>query len=232
MAFNYSIDFETRSHIDLKDRGLDIYANDSSTEVICIAFGISENNVKVFEPEANLLSELFQHVISGGKVSGWNVLFEYAIWNCVCVPKYNWPPLKLEQCIDTMAIAAANNIPQSLDDAGTFLDAEYKKDPIGKRLIQKLCKPYKDGFNKDPELINQLFEYCRQDVKTEMAIGRLLRPLDASEQKIWELTQRINIRGVPVDPCELENAVKVIEHAHGKIDQETIANGIREKINE
>jgi len=223
MAFNYSIDFETRSHIDLKDRGLDIYANDSSTEVICIAFGISENNVKVFEPEANLLSELFQHVRSGGKVSGWNVLFEYAIWNCVCVPKYNWPPLKLEQCIDTMAIAAANNIPQSLDDAGTFLDAEYKKDPIGKRLIQKLCKPYKDGFNKDPELINQLFEYCRQDVKTEMAIGRLLRPLDASEQKIWELTQRINIRGVPVDPCELENAVKAVENAQAQIDQETLA---------
>ena len=35
----YSIDFETRSAIDLKLRGLDIYANDKSTEVLCIAFG-------------------------------------------------------------------------------------------------------------------------------------------------------------------------------------------------
>jgi len=224
----YSIDFETRSAIDLKDRGLDVYANDPSTEVLCIAFGTEPNDVLVTDQVNNphyghFLSKLLDHVNNGGKIQAWNAMFEYAIWNCVCVPKYGWPPLKLEQCIDTMAIAAANNIPQSLDDAGTFIDAEYKKDPIGKRLIQKLCKPYKDGFNKDPELINQLFEYCRQDVKTEMAIGRLLRPLDASEQKIWELTQRINIRGVPVDPCELENAVKAVENAQAQIDQETLA---------
>jgi DNA polymerase len=218
----YSIDFETRSHIDLKDRGLDVYANDPTTEVICIAFGTSEDNVQVKSPEDMKYSKLIAHVAQGGKIAAWNALFEYAIWNCVCVPKYDWPPLKLEQCIDTMGVAAANNIPQSLDEAGEFMDAEYKKDPIGKRLIQKLCKPYKDGFNKDPELINQLFEYCRQDVKTEMAIGRILRPLDASEQKIWELTQRINVRGVPVDPVELDFAVTAVDNAQEAINQETL----------
>jgi DNA polymerase bacteriophage-type len=62
-----------------------------------------------------------QHVSKGGKIQAWNAMFEYAIWNCVCVPKYGWPPLKLEQCIDSMAIAAANNVPQSLDDAGYLL---------------------------------------------------------------------------------------------------------------
>jgi DNA polymerase len=122
-----------------------------------------------------------------------------------------------------MGVAAANNIPQSLDEAGEFLDAEYKKDPIGKRLIQKLCRPHKDGFNKDPELLSQLFEYCRQDVKTEIAIGRILRPLDASEQKIWELTQRINVRGVPVDFDEIDNAVTAVCHAQEAIDKETLA---------
>ena len=218
----YSIDFETRSFADLKDRGLDIYANCLSTEVICIAFGTSEDNVIVNEPTHAAIQPLLTHVANGGKIAAWNALFEYAIWNCVCVPKYGWPALKLEQCIDTMGIAAANNIPQSLDEAGQFLDAEFKKDPIGKRLIQKLCKPHKDGFNKDPELINQLFEYCKQDVKTEIAIGRILRPLDASEQKIWELTQRINIRGVPVDPIELDFAVTAVDNAQEAINQETL----------
>ena len=218
----YSIDFETRSHIELKDRGLDVYANDSTTEVICIAFGTTEDDVEVCDPQSDAIQKLLHHVEFGGKISGWNVLFEYAIWNCVCVPKYNWPPLKLEQCIDTMGIAAANNIPQSLEDAGAFLNSNYQKDPIGKRLIQKLCKPYKDGFNKDPELLKQLFEYCKQDVKTEMAIGRILRPIDASEQKVWELTQRINVRGVPVDSEELKNAVKAVESAQAKIDKETL----------
>ena len=218
----YSIDFETRSRIELKDRGLDVYANDPSTEVLCIAFGTSEDSVEVWSHQGDSIQKLLHHVEYGGKIQAWNALFEYAIWNCVCVPKYGWPPLKLEQCIDTMAIAAANNIPQGLDDAGTFLNSEYKKDPIGKRLLQKLSKPHKGEFNNDPELLNQLYEYCRQDVKTEMSIGRILRALDASEQKVWELTQRINIRGVPVDSEELKNAVFACETAQNEIDRQTI----------
>jgi len=108
----YSIDFETRSAIDLADQGLDIYANDPTTEVLCIAFGTDINNVCVATADALYPEEDFlQHVADGGKIQAWNAMFEYAIWNCVCVPKYNWPPLRLEQCIDTMAIAAANNVP-------------------------------------------------------------------------------------------------------------------------
>jgi len=223
----FSIDFETRSAIDLKDRGLDVYANDPSTEVLCIAFGTEPNDVLVTDQVNNphyghFLSKLLDHVNNGGKISAWNALFEYAIWNCVCVPKYGWPTLKLEQCIDTMAVAAANNIPQSLEDASLFMDSEHKKDTIGKKLIQKLCKPHKGAFNNDPELLKMLFDYCKQDVKTEIALGRTLRGLDPIEQKIWELTQRINVRGVPVDPMELQNAVKAVENAQTKIDEECL----------
>jgi len=225
----YSIDFETRSHIDLVDQGLDIYANDDTTEVLCIAFGNpATDSVIVTKPRVDPSNEdlmfLLAHVKRGGKIQAWNAMFEYAIWNCVCVPKYGWPPLKLEQCIDSMAIAAANNIPQSLDDAGVFMDAEHQKDPRGRFLIQKLCKPKKDGkFNNDPMLMEELFRYCSQDVRTEMAIGSVLRPLTASEQEIWYLTQRINLRGVPVDPQELHNAVLAVVRAQDAIDNECVA---------
>ena len=229
----YSIDFETRSTIDLADQGLDIYANDPSTEVLCIAFGTSPDHIHLANNQQEVpslsmprfsLAALLGHVEDGGKIQAWNAMFEYAIWNCVCVPKYGWPPLKLEQCIDTMAIAAANNIPQSLDDAGAFLDSKYQKDPIGKRLIQKLCKPNIKGiFNMDPELLKQLFDYCAQDVRTEMAIGAVLRPLSQAEQDIWTLTQRINLRGVPVDPNELHNAVLAVCRAQDAIDNELLA---------
>ena len=224
----YSIDFETRSRANLPDVGLDIYANDPTTEVLCIAFGnLTTDSVIVTKPRVDPSNEdlmfLLAHVKNGGKIQGWNVIFEYAIWNCVCVPKYGWPPLKLEQCIDSMAIAAANNIPQSLDEAGTFMDSAHKKDAIGARLIQKLCKPNKKGeFNDDPELLAQLFEYCQQDVRTEMGITQLLRPLTVDEQRIWELTQRINLRGVPVDPNELQNAVKAVQSAQKALDEETL----------
>jgi DNA polymerase len=219
----YSIDFETRSRAELKDVGLDNYANDPSTEVLCIAFGTAPENVWV-TADMRQTPELLNHVRNGGKIQAWNAMFEYAIWNCVCVPKYGWPELKLEQVIDSMAIAAANNVPQSLDEAGAVLDAQYKKDPIGAKLIQKLCKPNRKGeFNDDPELLQQLFQYCMQDVRTEMAIVSGLRKLTSDEQKIWELTQRVNLRGVPVDPKELQNAVKAVQHAQSLIDEETVA---------
>ena len=229
----YSIDFETRSHANLPDVGLDIYANDPTTEVLCIAFGTSPENIHVADNQQEVpslsmprfaLATLLEHVEKGGKIQAWNAMFEYAIWNCVCVPKYGWPPLKLEQVIDSMAIAAANNIPQSLDDAGTFMDSEHKKDAVGKRLIMKLSKPNTKGaFNEDPELMRELFDYCAQDVRTEMSIVANLRPLSAVEQAIWELTQRINLRGVPVDPNELQNAVKAIDHAQGLLDAELVS---------
>jgi DNA polymerase len=221
----YSIDFETRSKANLPDVGLDIYANDPTTEVLCIAFGTTPEDVTVKGPLKKFsIMPLLDHVASGGKIQAWNAMFEYAIWNCVCVPKYGWPELKLEQCIDSMAIAAANNVPQSLDDAGDFLATDYKKDGIGKKLIQKLSKPnIKGDFNNDPELLKQMFEYCAQDVRTEMSIVANLRPLTAVEQQVWELTQRINLRGVPVDPQELHNAVLAVVRAQDAIDNELLA---------
>ena len=221
----YNIDFESRSFIDLPTQGLDNYANDKSSEVICIAFGTKPENVQVVDPMKpnQHLAVLLDHVKDGGKIQGWNVMFEYAIWNCVCVPKYNWPPLKLEQCIDTMAIAAANNIPQSLEDAGAALSSSYQKDPVGKQLIQKLCKPHKGSFNEDPELMCQMFEYCKTDVKTEMTIAKTLRQLDPLEQSIWDLTNRINVAGVPIDVSEVQNAVTAVKNAQKALDDELLA---------
>jgi DNA polymerase len=220
----YSIDFETRSAIDLPDRGLDIYANDDTTEVLCIAYGVYPDKIRLVD---NAILDknfpLLDHVRNGGKIQAWNAMFEYTIWNCVCVPKYGWPPLKLEQVIDSMAIAAANNIPQSLDEAGSFMNSEHKKDAVGKRLIQKVCKPNSKGFfNNDPELLKQLFDYCAQDVRTEMSIVANLRPLSQAEQDVWTLTQRINIRGVPVAPKELQNAVLAVQSAQEALDRECV----------
>ena len=223
----FSIDFETRSFADLPEVGLDKYANCLSTEVLCIAFGTTPETVKVktpHNPSTNELWPLMQHVSRGGKVQAWNAMFEYAIWNCVCVPKYGWPELKLEQCIDTMAIAAANNVPQALGDAAVFMDAAHQKDTRGRYLIQKLCKPNRKGvFENDPELMAELFAYCQQDVRAEMAIGSVLRPLSDVEQEIWTLTQRINLRGVPVDYNELHNAVLAVVRAQDALDNECLA---------
>lgn len=199
-----NLDFETRSRVDLKDKGLDTYARDISTEVICMAYSIDGGEVKLWTPQFAIPQFLFK---PEAKFQAWNAAFEYNILKHVLQV-----PVKWEQMIDSMAIAAANNIPQSLEDAAQFIDGNQLKDPIGKRLIQKLSKPKKDGtFNEDPELLDQMYEYCKQDVRTEMEVVKHLRGLSSSEQAVWVLTQKINEVGVPVDPQELKNAIFACE---------------------
>ena len=211
-----NLDFEVRSNIDLPTHGLDIYASDPSTEVICMAYSIDGGPVKLWTPDMPLPMFMYER---NNWFQGWNVMFEWHIMKYVL--KLD---ILLERCIDTMAIAAANNVPQSLEDAAIFLGTVEQKDPIGKRLIQKLCKPKKDGtFDKDPVLLKQMYDYCMGDVRAEMAIGSVLRPLSPSEQEVWYLTQQINLKGVPVDPNELHNAVLAVVRTQDALDNECLA---------
>ena len=208
-----NLDFETRSKVDLKDKGLDTYARDISTEVICMAYSIDGGEVKLWTPQFAIPQFLSN---PNAKFQAWNAAFEYNIMKHVLHLNTTW-----DQMIDSMAIAAANNIPQALDDAAQFVDGEHLKDPIGKRLIQKLSKPKKDGtFNEDPELLDQMYEYCKQDVRTEMEVVKRLRGLSDIEQQVWVLTQRINEAGVPVDPQELQNAIFACEQNKAAIYRE------------
>ena len=66
----YSIDFETRSKADLPEVGLDNYANHETTEVLCIAFGTTPDNVHVSSPHDLYPEEDFlDHVRMGGKIA-------------------------------------------------------------------------------------------------------------------------------------------------------------------
>ena len=210
-----NLDFEVRSFIDLPDRGLDVYAKDESTEVICMAYSIEGGPVKLWTPATQLPQFMYDKTT---KFQGWNVMFEWHIMKYVL-----GLDIKIEQCIDSMAIAAANNIPQALGDAAVFINSEHQKDTRGRYLIQKLCKPHKGVFNNDPELLKELFDYCAQDVRTEMGVTRHLRELSSNEQAIWELTQRINLRGVPVDPNELHSAVLAVVRAQDQLDNECVS---------
>jgi DNA polymerase len=180
-----------------------------------MAYSIDGGPVKLWIPETALPQFMYAEDTI---FQGWNVAFEVNIMRHVLGINVPW-----ERTRDTMAWAAANNCPQSLEEAAIFLGTADQKDPIGKRLIQKLCKPHKGEFNKDPVLLKQMYDYCVSDVKAEMAIGALLRPLTASEQEVYTLTQQINDRGVPVDPNELHNACLAVVRAQDQLDNECLA---------
>lgn len=232
-----STDFETRSAADIK-KGLERYAKDPSCEVITFSYRLPGADMRRWNRGYDLktpnvvydlqLQDLFDHVRTGGLIRGWNVIFEWYIWNFVCVPKYGWPPLPREQCADTMAQAAACNLPQSLGKCVEVLGlpADKQKDKRGKYLIQRLCKPHKPTKTRssiwveDPELFAEFCDYCDQDVVAEEAVARKLRPLTAYEQGIWLLTQRINLRGVPIAIDEIEVIVQILELEKARLNGE------------
>lgn len=203
-----NLDFETRSTVDITTHGLDKYAKCRTTKVLCMAYSINGGEVHLWTPNLGLPLWITTD-LKKIQFQAWNAAFEYHIMKYVLGWDVQW-----EQIIDSMAIAAANNIPQALEDAAIFLGTAQQKDTAGKRLITKLCKPNRKGqFVDDPELLDQLYEYCKQDVRTEMDIVKNLQPLSEHEQAVWVLTQKINERGVPVDPDELKNAINAVNDA-------------------
>lgn len=137
------IDFETRSTVDLKKCGLDVYACHADTTPWCIAAAIDDGRVDYiplgfFE---NPRGRMFDHVRAGHPVYAHNAAFELAIWNQICVPRYGWPPLKPEQTFCTMAMAYAMALPGSLENAAAAVGLDMRKDMAGRRVMMQLSRP-------------------------------------------------------------------------------------------
>lgn len=200
-----TIDFETRSRIDLKKRGVFVYAADPSTEVICLAgkWG-NEDHPWVIRggllTDPSWLEDLEIHLSNATEIEAHNMQFEAAIWQNVCVPRYGWPPLPVEKLRCSAAKAAMHALPRRLEDACKALGLPIQKDMDGHKLMMKMCKPRKDGtWHETPEQIARLCEYCKQDVLAEEALSNALRDLPPSELEIWRLDQIINQRGIQAD---------------------------------
>jgi hypothetical protein len=231
-----SIDFETRSTHDIK-LGLDHYVACEQFRALVLSGRLPGEEVHHWhrgpttygaEVGSQWLERLHAHVRAGGLISAWNAMFEWMTWNLYCVPKLGWPELPLEQVRDSMAVAAAHNLPQSLEKCGEALglDAEKLKSQRGKYLIGRLCVPHKPTKDRegiwvqDPDLFAELVGYCDQDVVAEESIVRKLRPLTPEQQRVWILTQRINRRGVPVNLVECENILTVVEREKARLNGE------------
>jgi len=236
MTTHLHIDFETRSTVDLKKAGLDVYAKSPTTEVLCMAWSIGEGPVKIWTPEKDggigiedvrefntFLGEVVhgEGQWKGGLVFGHNVSFEIAIWNEIMVPRFGWPRLKPEQCRCTMAMAYAMSLPGSLDNAAAALGVDYRKDQVGYRLMLAMCKPKADGtYREDPESLARLYEYCKQDVEVEREIARRMMALSPAEQDIWTLDYKINNRGIAIDVPAIKAAMAVVNAEKERLDAE------------
>lgn len=225
------LDFETRSTVELPDVGVHNYATHPSTDVWCMGWAVDDTEPAIVTPteySAKYGPVYLDHVRTGGLVTAHNAVFEFSIWNHIMVPRYGWPKLRIDQCRCTMAQVYAMALPGSLDRAASALGISQQKDLKGGRLMLQMARP--KGFDvfgdpiwwDDNDKLAQLYEYCKQDVRVEQALGKRLLPLSPSEQKLWELDYEINHRGIPLDRPAIEAALAIID-----IDKRRLAEELR-----
>jgi DNA polymerase bacteriophage-type len=202
------VDFETRSACDLKAAGVYNYAQDASTEVLCMSYAFGDAEVVTWLPSQPFPEAVRNHT---GMIYAHNAAFERLIFWYVLQINF-----KLEQFYCTASQARANCAPGSLEDVGRFAGASMKKDHRGAQLIRLLCIP---PFKEDPALMVEMIQYCEQDVRAMRSISKALRPLSADELADYHVNERINDRGVLVDVPLCQAAVKFASDELIEIEQ-------------
>lgn len=198
------LDFETRSRCDLKAHGVYTYAQDPSTEVLCMSYAFDDEPVETWLPKHPFPERVANWT---GQIRAHNAAFERLIfWHVLDLP------FALTQFFCTATQARANCLPGSLEDIGRALSSKMKKDHRGAQLIRQLSIPKADGtFNNDPELMAEMIRYCEQDVRAMREISKAMRNLSDTELLDYHVNERINDRGVRVDVPLCEAAIRYAE---------------------
>jgi DNA polymerase len=195
------VDFETRSRCDLFSKGVYNYAQDASTDVLCMSYAFDEDDVRTWTPDQPFPDSVKNHM---GTISAHNAAFERLIFWYVLQCNF-----RLEQFVCTAAQARANCLPGSLEDVGRAISSNMRKDHRGNQLIRALSIPRADGtFNEDPALMAEMIAYCEQDVRAMRSISQAMRPLSDQELADYHVNERINDRGVLLDLPLAQAAIK------------------------
>ena len=200
------LDFETRSRCDLTSAGVYNYAQDGSTEVLCMSYAFDDEDVVTWQPGQPFPDRVAQH---RGQIRAHNAAFERLVFWYVLAPEHGFPEPALEQFYCTATQARANCAPGSLEDVGRFAGAGMKKDHRGAQLIRALSIPKPDGtFREDAALLAEMVAYCEQDVRAMRAVSKAMRELSDDELADYHVNERINDRGVLVDTALCAAAVR------------------------
>lgn len=206
------LDFETRSRCGLTKRGVYNYAQDPSTNVLCMSYAFDDEDVQTWLPGRPFPEKVKSYK---GQIYAHNAAFERLIFWYVLQINFD-----LEQFVCTAAQARANCAPGSLEDVGRFAGASMRKDHRGAQLIRLLSIPQADGtFREDPALMEEMIHYCEQDVRAMRSISMSQRPLSADELADYHVNERINDRGVLVDVPLCSAAIKFASDELVEIEQ-------------
>ena len=256
MSEHCHIDVETFSAIDLIKAGAYRYAEDDSTDLLCVCYAFGDGPIHLWVPADGVPAaalpdtidgqttvsprppqDLRDWMASGKQCRAHNAAFERVILNGVVGERYHIPQTTREQWVCTAAKAAAYALPRGLGDAASAIGAPAKS-ATGRNVMLKLSRPRKPTIKlpqtrftpeMDPKSFAILYAYCADDVRAERGIDKRLRDLSDYEQEVYVLDQKINDRGLLIDMESVHNVQALVEDYRQSLEAacEQITGGVR-----
>lgn len=245
-----SLDFESRSAANLPKTGAYRYAEDPSTGIWCAAYlgrekpeiefdpGLEEP--KLWTPDEDEGDGYLYELASSASVTfrAWNAAFERAMWRAIMVKRHGFPDIATERWVCTAAEARAMNLPGKLEGSAKVLGVEEQKDMAGHRLMMQMAKPRKilaDGtmtWWDDADRRQRLYAYCKQDVRTELAVKDRVQRLQPAERRVFIMDMRANDRGIMLDRELAQKARDIATQVTSKAndDLDTVTGGFVSKV--
>lgn len=228
-----AIDIETYGDKDIRKVGAYAYADSEAFEVLLFAYAWDRGEPEVIDLTelAEIPPDVLSAILDPNVIkTAYNANFERT-----CLARHFGEPMPPEQWRCTAVDATRLGLPGNLAGAAQVLKLDEQKDNTGKNLIKYFCGPCKptkvnggrerNHPHHDMDKWLQFIEYCRQDVRTEVAIRERIEPLlyvPDWEQDLWSLDQRINDRGVLVDRKLVEAAVELTDTYETKLTGESL----------
>lgn len=236
-----TLDFETASTVPegLLKAGASTYWEHWSTEILCLCW-ITDNGAEyswvpgVNDDALEWLRDLAENPDVIFEAHG--AEFEQAGWHYVMVRKMGMPELPPERWDCTKARCRYRGLPGGLDKAATVLGLDERKDMEGSKLTISLSQPMTQvawmlkrpdditqaewkrrfpagTYDRSPETIQRVVDYCFQDDRTEIALSKRIGPLSAYERPVWVLDQKMNQRGLLIDREYIRASQAVVREA-------------------
>ena len=212
-----AIDIETYSDVSLPDCGVHRYTASDQFEILLFAYSVDDGNTQIVDLASGeeLPADVMKALTDDSVIkTAYNAVFERT-----CINKYFGLSLKPEAWRCTLIQASMLSLPLSLEGVGVALHLDKQKMGEGKDLIRYFCMPCKATKSNGGRTRNlpadapdkwELFKtYCIRDVDVEKQIRqKLLKfPISDREQELYCMDQRINDRGIMVDPELITHAV-------------------------
>lgn len=235
-----SVDVETLSYVNLQTMGAEAYTRDLRTRCLMFVYHL------VGDPSPGTLwlegdpppASFVEHTLGGGRLTGWNVIgFDRLVFRRILTRQHGFPEIPDDAWHDSMHMAAAANLPRSLDGCATAVGLGFEANLKDNNRIRRITNAAKTAMPApvrtiltyperfDPKLVEDLqwlAARCVQDVVLEEA--NMARLPGWPQVRPWlhmpAIDRGINDRGVLMDRALVEGMANAAEFEKTRLSRE------------